>query len=406
MSVIIEKPYQFVPPHRGNGWPCWIQRLRLVDIYLKKKEGIVGHECRHLERFAQSLQRGDSVLIAPNHCRYADPLVLGWPFREIGTHVYAMASWHLFNRHTFDSFAIRKMGGFSLFREGQDRQSLETAIDILATAERPLVLFPEGTTNRTNDRLQPLLEGVTFIARNAARRRQKQAGGRVVIHPVGIKYVFTGDIASWSDTALTRIEQRIGWAPPEGIQLLDRIGRVADALLTLKEIEHLGASQDGSLPQRRDALIEALLQPIEARYELPPADQPVLNRVRNVRSKLLPTLQHEATPAAQKQRLRRELAAVGLAQQLVSYVDGYLDEPPVTETQVLETIQRFEEDFLGKASCPYPMRVIIEFDEAIEVPAERAPRGETDPLLATLKNALEEMLAKLQEESAPLSPQA
>jgi len=317
-----------------------------------------------------------------------------------------MASWHLFNRHGFDSFAIRKMGGFSIFRESPDRQSLETAIDILATGERPLVLFPEGTTNRTNDRLQPLLEGISFIARNAARRRQKQAGGRVVIHPVGIKYVFTGDIEGWSDAALTTIEQRIGWAPPYGIGLLDRIRRVADALLTLKEIEHLGASQAGSLPQRRDALIEALLQPIEARYELASADQPALNRVRSVRSKLLPTLQHKATPAGQKQQLRRELAAAQLAQQLVSYVDGYLDEPPVTETQVLETIQRFEEDFLGKASSPYPLRVILEFDEAIEVPAARAPRGETDPLLETLATRLRGLLARLQYESAPLSPQA
>ena len=98
-------------------------------------------------------------------------LVMGWPARILGTHVFAMASWHLFNEGWFDAFAIRKMGGFSINREGTDRQSLETAIDILANAERPLILFPEGSTNRLNDYLLPLLEGVTFIARSAARRR-------------------------------------------------------------------------------------------------------------------------------------------------------------------------------------------------------------------------------------------
>ena len=129
-------------------------------------------------RCRESLDRGDGILLAPNHCRYADPLVLGWPARELRTHVYAMASWHLFNKGRFDAFAIRKMGGFSIHREGTDRQSLETAIDILATAERPLILFPEGTTNRTNDVLKPLLDGVSFIARSAARRRAKACGGR------------------------------------------------------------------------------------------------------------------------------------------------------------------------------------------------------------------------------------
>ncbi len=88
--------------------------------------------------------------------------------REAKTHVHAIASWHLFAKSWFDAFAIQKMGGFSLFREGTDRQSLETAIGVLAEATRPLILFPEGATNRTNDVLQPLLDGVAFIARTAA----------------------------------------------------------------------------------------------------------------------------------------------------------------------------------------------------------------------------------------------
>ena len=137
MSVVLDRPYEFVPPHRGNWWPSFIQRFRIVDHYLRRKEGVVSHECRNLDVFRDSLKRGDGILLAPNHCRYADPLVLGWPAREVRTHVYAMASWHLFNKGRFDSFAIRKMGGFSINREGTDRQSLETAIDILATAERP-----------------------------------------------------------------------------------------------------------------------------------------------------------------------------------------------------------------------------------------------------------------------------
>lgn len=403
MSVIVEKPYRFVPPHRGSGWPSWIQRLRLVDWYLKRKEGIVGYECRNLDRLSASLARGDAVLLAPNHCRYADPLVLGWPAREAKTHVYAMASWHLFNRHGFDTFAIRKMGAFSIFREGQDRQSLETAIDILANAERPLILFPEGTTNRTNDRLQPLLEGITFIARNAARRRKKQSGGRVVVHPVGIKYVFEGDIQEWADAALTPMESRLGWYPDLTIPLLQRVKRLGEGLLTLKEIEYTGVSHAGPVQSRRDALIETVLQPIEQHYAIRKSDQPVLIRVRTVRSTLLPILLDANTTPPEKARVKRELEAAELAQKLGSYVRGYLSEVPVTDTRVMETIQRFEEDFLGKASSPYPLRAIISFDESIEVPAERAPRGETDPLLLAIEARLKGLLSDLQMEARPLN---
>ncbi len=165
MPVVLDRPYQFVPPHRGDWWPSFIQKFHIVDWFLKKKEGVVGHECRGLEHWEASKGRGDGILLAPNHCRYADPLVLGWPSRHLDQHVHAVASWHLFNQGSFDAFAIQKMGGFSLNREGTDRASLNAAIQILTEARRPLILFPEGATNRTNDVLKPLLDGVAFIAR-------------------------------------------------------------------------------------------------------------------------------------------------------------------------------------------------------------------------------------------------
>ena len=92
MTVVLDRPYEFVPRHRGEWWPRFIQRFRLVDLYLRKKEGVVGYETRGMEHFQASVDAGDGILLAPNHCRYADPLVLGWPARELGVHLYAMAS--------------------------------------------------------------------------------------------------------------------------------------------------------------------------------------------------------------------------------------------------------------------------------------------------------------------------
>ncbi len=146
-------------------------------------------------------------------------MVMGWMAREVRCLVYAMASWHLFQQSRFMAWAIHKMGGFSVYREGVDRQAINVAIEILETAARPLVIFPEGAVSRTNDRLHALLDGVAFIARTAAKRRAKAvSGGQVVVHPVAIKYLFGGDLDATADPVLTEIEQRLSWQPQQHLR--------------------------------------------------------------------------------------------------------------------------------------------------------------------------------------------
>lgn len=395
MTVIVDKPYQFVPPHRGTFWSSFIQKFRIVDFYLSRHDGVVDYECRHLDRVRKSIDAGHAVLLTPNHCRYADPLVLGWPARELGIHVYAMASWHLFAKSRFDAFAIHKMGGFSIFREGTDRQSLETAIDILVEAVRPLILFPEGTTNRTNDVLQPLLDGVAFIARTAAKRRAKQNGGRVVVHPVAIKYLFMGDIEQWGDQAVSKMESAIGWRPIKDQPLLQRIRRLAEAMISIHEVRYLGKATDQPLPKRRDALVQHLLGRADSDHGLA-ADPNLgpLGRVRRLRSILSAELL-QCQDASRREQLYHAIDAVELSQQLYSYPDRYLFQFPTTDTQILETIERLQEGLLGKPDHPGPLKSVIEFGEAIEVPCDRPPRGETDPLMLAIQAQLITMLDAL-----------
>jgi 1-acyl-sn-glycerol-3-phosphate acyltransferase len=395
MTVIVDKPYRFVPPHRGNFWPSFIQRFRLVDFYLARHDGVVDYECRHLERLKKSIDAGDSILLTPNHCRYADPLVLGWPARQLSTHVFAMASWHLFAKSRFDAFAIHKMGGFSIFREGTDRQSLETAIDILVDAARPLILFPEGTTNRTNDVLQPLLDGVAFIARTAAKRRAKQNNGRVVIHPVAIKYLFMGDIQQWGDQAVSKMESAIGWRPMHDQPLLQRIKRLAEAMISIHEVRYLGKTTDQPLPQRRDTLVRHLLDNAESLHSLAPdPNLGPLGRVRRLRSTLSAELL-QCQDAKRREQLYHVIDSIELSQQLYSYPDRYLFQFPTTDTQILETVERLQDALLGRPDHPGPLKSVIEFGEAIEVPCDRAPRGETDPIMLAIQAQLTTMLDSL-----------
>lgn len=397
MTVLVARPYRFVPPHRGNWWPSFIQRFRLVDRYLAKHDGVVDYECRYLDRLRGSLDGGHGILLTPNHCRYADPLTLGWPARQLRTHVFAMASWHLFAKSRFDAFAIQKMGGFSIFREGTDRQSLDTAIEILTSGARPLILFPEGTTNRTNDILQPLLDGVAFIARTAAKRRAKQGKPPVVVHPVAIKYLFQGDIGQWGDHAATRLETALGWRPLTGQPLLQRVQRLAEAMLAVHEIRYLGKPSDLPLASRRDLLIEQLLSTAEELYQLPTdAQLSTLGRVRRLRVPLAAELcppGGRSTPPAD--RLLHTIDAVELAQALSSFPDRYLLQSPTTDTQLLETLERMQEGMLGKPDNPAPLKAVIEIGEAIEVSPERVSRTASDPLMAKIQADLTARLDRL-----------
>ena len=183
-NVIVEKPYRFVPPDRGTFWVWLFQKFRLYEPHLRNREGVVSHECRHVERLQESLAAGHGILLAPNHCRTADPLVLGFLAKEAGTHLYCMASWHLFHQSRLMSWVMPRMGAFSVNREGIDRQAINTAMEILETAERPLVLFPEGAASRNNDHLHALLD-ISFLARGAAKKRARLLPGGQSRHPSG-----------------------------------------------------------------------------------------------------------------------------------------------------------------------------------------------------------------------------
>ncbi|MDZ4851834.1 MAG: 1-acyl-sn-glycerol-3-phosphate acyltransferase [Pirellulaceae bacterium] len=398
-SIIIEKPYQFVLPHRGNWLPKWIQRLRIVDRYLHRIEGVESRDLRGIDHFRESLRQGHSVLLAPNHCRYADPMVMGWVAREVQLPFYAMASWHLFEQSRWMRWALRVMGAFSIYREGVDRQSLDMAVEILATGERPLVVFPEGAVFRTNDRLQPLLDGVAFLARTAAKKRAKEdPNKKVVIHPVAIKYVFRGDLAKSIEPVLATIEHRLTWSTPAQGDLLQRLQRAVLGILSLKEIEFFGQAQSGAVEERQQKLIDHLLDPLEAEWLGKQQDGSIIPRIKALRMKILPEMITGQVDATERDRRWKQLAHIYLAQQISAYPHDYLVRP-TTPTRILETVERLEEDLTDRVRKHSPLHVIVEVGEAIDVPLERGPRGEEDPIMKTLRDALQGQLDRLSGES-------
>lgn len=403
-KLVIEEPYRFIPPYRGR---LWSQLFRpLLPFYLRASHGIVEVECRGLDRLKESVAAGKGVLIAPNHCRLSDPMTMGWIVRASGIHLYTMASWHLFKQDRFfdrlSAWMMRRLGAFSILREGADRAALTTAVDILATAERPLVVFPEGVVSRSNDRLGPLMDGVAFIARMAAKKAAKEEKPGVVVHPVALRYVFLDPVEPAVDPFLTELEQRLTWRRHRERPVLDRVADLGLALLTVKEVEFTGEAGQGPLHERRQMLIERILRPLEAEWLGKTSDEPVVTRVKDIRSAILPRLLEPGLNAAERERLRGQLDDAAFAQALNFYPENYLtpDAPP---EHLLETVERIEEELRGAIRVYGRFKVLFDIGEAIPVSAERekkAARGEPDPLLAQIGERLQEMLAESAREVA------
>lgn len=395
-SIIVEKPYRYVPPHRGNWIPSLIQTTRLIDHYLWRFEGIGSYEVRRADLLRESLRAGHGVLLAPNHCRYADPIAIGWLAREAQTHVYAMASWHLYNEGWLKALAIRLCGGFSVYREGLDRKSLDMAIEALSTGERPLVVFPEGTVARSNDILQPLLDGVAFIARSAAKKRVKQNTGKVVVHPVAIKYLLHGDVEAVATPIVADLEKRLRvdvHGNPRDI--LQRVRVLSEALLAVREVRTFGSSASGDEAERRGRLIEQLLAGAEEEWKLQKPSDDTLPRVRHVRSQLVRKL--DTNSPTERKRIWKSLEDIYIAQQVASYPVDYLDCP--TDTRILETVERIDEDMNDYSRRVQSLHAVLEVGEAIEVDHAKPPKDSADPLMQAIENGLKSQLTALANES-------
>lgn len=399
-NVFIQKPYRFVPPIE-SAWPLKLLLNLNVHKILFRSAGVVSCEIRNADRLKQSVSQGHGVMLTPNHPRTTDPLMMCELIKHLGVPFFTMASWHLFNQNLRTTFAVRAMGGFSVNREGLDKSAVDYAIKVLQNAQRPLLIFPEGTTSRTNDRLMALMDGPAFIARTAAKRRAKQSigSGKVVVHPVGIRYLFDGDLNAICDSVLSKIEQKLTWRPAPELPLIERVIKIGDALLRLKELQY-GLMPDHHLShkQRQNDLVERILQPLEREWLGQTSKAGIAIRIKNLRMKIFPDLSHNKLDSSQRQRRWRQLEDTYLAQQIDCYPEQYLTEHPSVD-RILDTVRKFEEDLTDRCGVDRPLRVIIDVDEAIEVSAQRQRGAAIDPLSDQIRQRLEAKLRQLQRES-------
>lgn len=371
-NIVIDKPYQFVAPHKSAFWPRALKTL--LPIYLRKSHGIDSIEFRGIEHVRASLAGATPVILAPNHCRPCDPMVVGMLSKQIGRPFHYMASWHVFMQGRFQAWIVNRLGAFSVYREGVDREAIRAASAILVEGKRPLVLFPEGVVTRTNDALRPFMDGVSLIAGAAAKeRRARSLPEAVAVHPVAIKYRLLTDVEPSLERALDAIEARFCWQRP-GLPLVERIVKIGEALLALKEIEYLGQPQSGEIAERLAYLIEHILNRLEAKWLHGRVQPSFMGRVKALRAAILKDMLAGRLSNEERAARWRDLADVYLAVQLSSYPPRYVRSHPTPE-RLTETVERFEEDLTDKARIHGRWHAVLQVGEPMLVESRSRPQA-------------------------------
>ena len=264
------------------------------------------------------------MVITPNHCRPCDPMVIGLLGAEAGSPVYMMASWHLFMGSRFQAWLLRRMGAFSVYREGMDRTAVKAAIEMLVEAHRPLVVFPEGIVSRGNDRLARAQRraGLHRPLRREAPGEER-SGSTDRHRPRRAAVPFSGRLEETVAPVLDRIEARLTWQPRTELPLIERLRLAGNAILGLKELELVGEFREGGIQERLARLIDDILVPLEVEWKVKKRDATSLAGACPAGGDP-PGARGGQLADAERDRRWVQLARLYLAQQLSLYPAGYL----------------------------------------------------------------------------------
>lgn len=400
-------PYRFCPPRPD---PFWIWATRgLRRRMLRRDYRIVGIDAEGLDRLRPLFDRGDGVMLTSNHPGRADGLVMLELADRLGQAFCAMAAYQIFDgRAGVRQWLFPRLGVFPVDREGSDRAAFKAAVEAMAGARHPLLIFPEGEVYYTADRLTPLRDGAAAIALAASKKLAASGKGAWIV-PMALKYRFSDgfDPGPGFLAVMDRIESRLTWRPRVEMPLVGRIYRFAAALLTLKELEYLGEARPGTLRERIADLRSHLLGTLEerrrgGRHE---SDPPPV-RIKELRRACLDALANPETTADEARALRRDLDEVFLAVQAFSYPGDYVDEHPTVD-RVAETLAKLEEDLLlgnDYARPPGPRRAVVRVGEPIDVAALSAAGGKARASASALTSEMERRIQALLDEIGPGRP--
>ena len=335
--------------------PWWVRltrNWRRKSLWKKQKLRLT--ETSGMEKISAALAADKAVMLLPNHSAHYDSAILYLALDQINQPAYFMAAWQVFQMsNSFEQWAMQKLGCFSIDREGVDRTAFKLAIDVLQNKKSPLVIFAEGDIYHTNDKLTPFREGAAAIALSAARKSERE----VAVFPVGIKFWYETNPLVPLKEILGTLEERVFIRRQPKLPLVERIYRLAEGLLALKELDYIGHTRQGEVRERITLLCQEVLDGLEKRHGLSSQAIPatevspereelkIPERVKQLRQEIIKQLQ-EPQSKSEERLLEEEMGDLFFVMQLYSYPGNYLRVNPTIE-RIAETVDKLEEDILS-----------------------------------------------------------
>ena len=391
-------PPRWWAPKLNSKWVRISRRYRRRQLH--RKQRLVEVVSQNTEVLQNAVAAGKGVLVTPNHSAHYDGPALYTAADRIDLPLYFMIAWQVFAMaNRFECWAMQRLGCFSIDREGNDRRAFKQAVHTLQHETHPLVVFPEGDIYHTTDYVASFREGAAAIALAAARRGERP----IVVVPCGIKFWYLEDPTSELQEALRQIETRLHLRSLDELPLVERIHRLAEAALALKELDYLGHTRSGLLRQRVTYLLQAVLTQLEERHQLPDCGATPPERVKALRQCVIRKLeQQQERPAANGQlvRLQSDMEDLFFVMQLYSYRGDYLVDHPSVE-RLAETVDKFEEDILG---LEFPnvrgqRRVAVRFGQPIEIDGSQRRRAGATELTRIMQTRVQALLDELNDQS-------
>jgi hypothetical protein len=141
---------------------------------------------------------------------------------------------------------------------------------------------------------------------------------------------------------------------------------------------------------------------LESRWQLKDKSGGVMARVKRLRTVILADMMAGKVAPEERQRRWRDLSASYYAQQMSQYPRDYILREKNLPERVVETVERFEEDFTDRTHKFEPFHAVIKVGEAITVSPHRDRDAAGDPVMAEVKRQLQSMLNELAAERTPV----
>jgi len=357
-------------------WQRWQFKLHRVEV-------------RGQEHLRQALAAGHGVLITPNHFSYADPFVLLEASDQARLPFYFMTAWQVFGAAgPLRRLLLRQHGCFSVDRDGADVRAFRQAVDILRRQPNPLVIFPEGDIYRLKGRVMPFHEGAASVALTAARGQRT-----IICLPASLTYRYLEDPTPKLERLLDRLERTFRWRPERTRTSGQRVERLTEAAVALKELEHLGATGSGALRERIDSLAADILGRLEWDYGLGPRDATVPKRVHRLRRQVVERRDRLSPDDPRRRQSQDHLDDLFSVLQVFCYgADSRSGQ--ADRERVAATLDHLEEDLLGvpvaaaRAACA----ALLTFGPPVAVDPARARPGAAPALTRTIEERVQALL--------------